>query len=97
MTDTAIQTAVGEIVVYNVSDADQRAIQAREAHRLGDPSTSALMTGWPVSADDRLPLIVVVDHGRETVSGWLQLPALDPLWIYGVGPGAEPGQYVARR
>lgn len=93
MTSTAIESAVSQIVRYRLSEADGDAIRGREARKLGDPPGSALSTGLQLAVGDHYPLIVVLDHGNGMVGGWLQLPAIAPLWVYVARRGDGHGEW----
>jgi len=93
MTQDQNRSAVGTIVRYRLSPHDDDAIRTRAAVALGDPKGSRLATGMDTRPSDEYPLVVVIDHGADLVGGWLQLPAIDPLWIYVAHRGDEPGEY----
>lgn len=53
-----------------------------------------MFTCSQVNVGDRYPLLVVVDHGRGVVGGWLQLLAIPPLWILAARHGDRHGEWL---
>jgi hypothetical protein len=94
MTTAATTVHVGSVVQYRLDDADLEHIIARAARALGDPAGSAIASGISREAGAAVPLMVQHVHGRDVVSGWTFLPALEPLWLFVARRGDEHGEWT---